>query len=1362
MMEKIKVLCIDDEPKQRKALCGLLRAKDYSVTAATSGQSGFDVFKKRSFDVVFCDLNMPMMNGLEFLEKAKRVNPDVPVIILTSHGTIQTAVKSLKKGAFDFILEPPKIEEVEAVITKALETTRLHKQLSESKDNVGFLVKNVPDIIYSLSPKGIFLDLSPAVKTNLGFKPKELIGTSVFNMIHPEDRKRVREGFKAAVESGEEQIRSVEFRMFTKTGEARHFEVRTRMIVKNGKVLRAVGIARDITERKIFEEEMGRKNMQLEELLTELLRSRDELQAIMDSYLGSLVMVDREGKLRRANRVTDSFFGIQFDKLVNKPFVTFLDNIKDCFDDFDKFRRVSEMMCCLTPEQVAHKNFDAAMVYRNSIKQVKPKERFILPMGIPVFDRNKVNLGTIWIFNDITIPKRTYEQLESIVNASPVPVLVSRLSDRSILFVNDNLARLMGYKREEVLGRTTPDFYYDQKDRKHILQTLKKNGYVHNQEIRVKKADGNPVWVLLSVEITQIGDEQVVISGLYDISQRKRTEEALEKERNFISAILDTTSSLIIVLDREGQVVRFNKACESVTGWAFKEIKGKHFWDFLLLPEEVERVREVFKELRAGIFPNTTENYWLTKDGRRRLTAWTNTALMNEKGRVEYIIGTGTDITDHREIENALMESEKKYRELVENANSIILRWNSRGNITFFNEYAQKFFGYSEKEILGQNVMETIVPERDSAGLDLRAMIEDIGQNPENYISNENENIKKNGERVWITWTNKPIYDDSENVTEILSIGKDDTERKKAEDAIATRLKYEEELAACSQALLSATEMKEAITRALNHLLIASNTSRAYIFENFQDEKDGLCMRQLWEVCAPGVSSQIDNPILQHLPYGEVLKTWKTALSQNKPFMGITRFLESELKEILKAQDTLSILIIPIWINDLWYGFIGFDDNNEEREWSKEDVSLLQTASSMIGGYLSRQLALKALQESEGRFRGIVENANDIIFTLSPEGEFSYISPNVKEILGFSTSELTGRHFTEHIHPDDLEAFLSHFHKLKQTGAKQSGIEHRIQHSDKSWRYHRASISPLKDSEGNILSYVGIAHDFTEVKNVLTDLEKTNRHLKEAQIQLVQSEKMASLGQLVAGIAHEINTPIGAINSMHDTLFRTLERMKEFIQQELPEDCKQIPKLNAAFKLIDDSNSVIKSGAERVINIVTRLKSFARLDEADLKTVDIHEGIEDTLVLIHHELKHNITVVKNYGNVPPFSCFPSQLNQVFLNLLVNSKQAIKDKGTITITTYVKNRNAHIRFADDGVGIPKESLSRIFDPGFTTKGIGVGTGLGLSISYNIIQNHMGEIKVTSEMGKGTEFLIILPMDLKAKLKKRKSQAMRART
>jgi signal transduction histidine kinase len=249
---------------------------------------------------------------------------------------------------------------------------------------------------------------------------------------------------------------------------------------------------------------------------------------------------------------------------------------------------------------------------------------------------------------------------------------------------------------------------------------------------------------------------------------------------------------------------------------------------------------------------------------------------------------------------------------------------------------------------------------------------------------------------------------------------------------------------------------------------------------------------------------------------------------------------------------------------------------------------------------------------------------------------------------------------------------------------------------------------------------------------------------------------MASLGSLVAGIAHEINTPIGAVSSMYDTLSRTLEKLKDIIKSKFLKEYKQLPQLKSVFKVIDDSNKVIRSGTERVINIVKRLKSFARLDEAELKTVDIHEGLEDTLALIHHELKHNVRVIKNFGDIAPIACFPGQLNQVFLNLLINSKQAIKEKGTIRITTFEKNKKVHIFFKDSGVGISKANLGKVFDPGFTTKGRGVGAGLGLSICYQIIQDHRGEIKVESELGKGTTFTIALPADLEEILEQEKNQ------
>ncbi|MCB2230928.1 hypothetical protein KQH82_09465 [bacterium] len=265
-----------------------------------------------------------------------------------------------------------------------------------------------------------------------------------------------------------------------------------------------------------------------------------------------------------------------------------------------------------------------------------------------------------------------------------------------------------------------------------------------------------------------------------------------------------------------------------------------------------------------------------------------------------------------------------------------------------------------------------------------------------------------------------------------------------------------------------------------------------------------------------------------------------------------------------------------------------------------------------------------------------------------------------------------------------------------------------------------------------------------ELEKAHRELFEANRTLRDTQAQLVQSEKMASLGSLVAGIAHELNTPIGAVNSMHHTLMRAFGNIREALEDSAT--APQEAMLQRNFDAINDANRVIGSGTERVMNIVKRLRSFARLDEAELKTVDIHEGIEDTLTLIHHEIKHHVTVVRNFGKLPPIPCYPGQLNQVFLNLLNNARQAIVGEGTITITTAMKDGLVRIGISDTGTGIKPEHLEKIFDPGFTTKGVGVGTGLGLSICYQIVQKHFGKIEVASEVGKGTTFTIILPTDL----------------
>lgn len=967
-------------------------------------------------------------------------------------------------------------------------------------------------------------------------------------------------------------------------------------------------------------EELEAKNAEMETLLDEISRHNAELETILNAAPNMIILVDNEGSIRIINRAVTRYLADIPTKVKGKPFDILIHALRDKLVDPKKFMKVVNR---LHKEPDTRGGLDMHGLYERAIQAKPPLTGTFAIASFRVLNEEKKDVGRLWIVNDISNMKRADEQLHAIIEASPIPTIITRIDDGEIVFANDQLGAMVGLTAKEIVGRKTEDFYANPDDREMVIERLKRDGYVRDLEVKMRRVDGTTFWMIFSLVITQISGEDVILGGFYDSSARKAAEEALRAERNFVSTILDTAGALVVVMDLEGRIIRFNRACEVTSGYSADEVLGNIVWDVLVVPEMVDQIKGDFQKLLSVQSASHGEIPWISKEGEERIIAWSNTTLNDDEGNPSFVIATGLDVTEH----------------------------------------------------------------------------------------------------------------------------------KRAEEIIATRLRYEAGLAKCSRTLLTVYDSEDDIAVSLGYLLEAAMVSRVYIFENFDDPEDGLCMRQTHEVCADGVEAQIDDPLLQHAPYSMGFDRWKEILSKGEVLKGLVKdFPESE-RAILEGQGNLAMLVIPITVNDKWFGFMGFDDVKQSREWSDNDIRALRTGSEMIGIYIENRRVEGALRVSEERFRRLVENANDIIYSMSPDGIMTYISPLASQILGYEVKEFIGKPFFPLMHPDDAAAserwFQEENRRIDRGG---SGYEFRLKHKNGEFRWFSVNQSVIHDDEGGVLEVIGVARDVTEMKKVLQDLEDANRHIRETQLHLIQTEKMAALGTLVAGIAHEINTPIGALSSMHNTSMRAMDKLKLELQKIYATDKLIEENIHKNMKIMDEANRVIQNGSERVKNIVRRLRSFARLDQADLKTVDIHEGLEDTLTLIHHEIKRDITIHRKFGDIPEVTCYPGKLNQVFLNLLINAKQAIPGKGDITITTSYTDGLVRMDFRDTGIGIAKENLAKIFDPGFTTKGLGIGTGLGLSICYQIMQDHHGSIHVKSTVGKGTTFTLRIPTDLDVILEK----------
>lgn len=521
---------------------------------------------------------------------------------------------------------------------------------------------------------------------------------------------------------------------------------------------------------------------------------------------------------------------------------------------------------------------------------------------------------------------------------------------------------------------------------------------------------------------------------------------------------------------------------------------------------------------------------------------------------------------ERKQAEETLKTREAEYRDLVQTANSVILRWDANGIVRFLNDYGQTFFGYTEAEVIGKPVVGTIVPETESSGRDLQQLMQEIQSHPQQYLANENENIRWNGERVWLAWANKPIWDEAGNLVEILSVATDITIRKQAE---------------------------------------------------------------------------------------------------------------------------------------------------------------------------------KALQESEEKFRSIVENANDIIYILTPAGTFSYASPNWTTILGHTVDEIVDTPFIPLVHPEHLPACQAAFQKLLTGQERVTGLEYRVQHKDGSWRWHTSNVAVVKDAAGNMAYCVGIAHDISDRKAAEVELQKAKEAAEVAN---------RAKSEFLANMSHELRTPLNGIlgyaqilkrnrqltaEQAHgiDTIYQCGEHLLTLINDIL--DLSKIEARRLEINLVEFQLPSFLNAIVNLFKLRSQQKTISFLYEALSELPEIVQGDEQRLRQVLINLLSNAIkftdqggVVLKVGLVEPSPSLPSSPGLEFT-----------PPGAMSAVT------VRFQVEDTGIGIASEDLEAIFLP-FQQVGdrqrMQEGTGLGLSISRKLVAMMGGELHVRSVPGQGSTFWFEIPL------------------
>jgi len=851
--------------------------------------------------------------------------------------------------------------------------------------------------------------------------------------------------------------------------------------------------------------------------------------------------------------------------------------------------------------------------------------------------------------------------------------------DRRILSCNDTFLRMLGKKStSEVYRQTLASFALAETARygeSPVAVSTEDTSRQYQMEVKIEKDHFRTLLVSESPVVDVHSELSGVLIAMLDVTKNADALRMLRESEVRYRKLFDHLSHPAAIFDVEtGGVDDVNEALAILLGYERRDMYSMSVTDISAEPESTMETISGLHRSGKGLLI-VPERPLRHKDGKIILAEIRESEFQWD-GRSK-VIATFTDITERRRAERAVIESEQKFRGVVENAGEGILIVRN-GAVVYSNPRMGRMTNYLTAELIGISVADLVHPESRQQVMANHARRMSGKDAPSEYQLRAR---RKDGSTFWaqtnivtIDWEGEPAA---------LVFLTDITARRAAEEALQ---ESEERFRVIADSAYDGIILLDSETR----VTFWSKTS-SKIFGYTEEE---MLEHHLFEKITPS----------HDLDYTQwIIKGQST---DKRSDSGQTVELEA-----VAADGT----VIPV-------------------ELSANAMKLRGNLCSVVivRDISERRAREEAYARTVSQYMAMINTVPAMMFLKDAEGKFVIANESFCESVRKPLPAIIGKANQDLLTLDQAER-LSEFERAAAANrGKVESHDETIVDADGNERWYSTTLVPVRDKAGTMTGTVGLSQDVTE--------------LRVSRQKLAQSDKLAAIGTLAAGVAHEINNPIGFISSNLNTMSKYVKKIQSFIGGQDSAQNPEIADLNEMLTDFADAINESIEGTSRVKKIVADLKSFSRVDRSQKEYVNLNDGIESTLNIVWNELKYKCTVQKDLGEIPDLYCIPNQLNQVFLNLLMNAGDSIqKETGEIKIRTWSEDGSIFVSIADNGGGIKKEVKDKIFEAFFTTKEVGKGTGLGLSLAYDIVKKHRGTIDVKSEPGVGSEFTIRLPIE-----------------